>query len=112
MTAYLYDSQGVWIAFRTDERARHLFNPDGDWIGWFPWEDDEAVTRDGEYLGTVVGDRLFAEERHAYRGRPDYPGAPLYPGQASYPGAAPFVSLPVGYVDVPSALLWPSRLAS
>ena len=56
MTVYLHDSQGVWIAFRSDERNRYLFNPDGDWIGWFPWDDDVAVTPGGAYLGTVRGD--------------------------------------------------------
>ena len=111
MTVYLHDSQGVWIAFRTDQRSRYLFNPDGDWIGWFPWDDEEAVTPAGEYLGTVLGDRLFAEEHHRYRGDPGYPGAPAYPGQAPYPGAGTYVSLPTGCDDVPSSLLWP-RLVS
>ena len=111
MTVYLHDSQGVWIAFRPDPRARYLFNPDGDWIGWFPWNDDEAVTPDGHYLGTVRGDRIFSEGDHRYRGDPGYPGAPGYPGQAPYPGAASYTGVPDGCEDVPAALLWP-RLAS
>lgn len=111
MTAYLYDSQGVWIAFRVDDRARHLFNPDGDWIGWFPWDDGDAVTPDGDYLGTLVGDRLLFQEGHVFRGTPEYPGAPAYPGRASYPGAAHFESLPPGFEDVPGAYLFP-RLTS
>lgn len=111
MTVYLHDSQGVWIAFRSDPRGRYLFNPDGDWIGWFPWDDDEVVTPSGSYLGTVRGDRLFTEDEHRYRGDPGYPGAPGYPGQAAYPGAASFASLPAGCQDVAGALLWP-RLAS
>src|SRR5436309_448270 len=111
MTEYLHDSQGVWIAFRADERARHLFNSEGDWIGWFPWDDDDAVTPDGAYLGTVVGDRLLLREDHPFRGTPEYPGAPAYLGRPSYPGAAPFTGLPPGFDDVPSAYLWP-RLTS
>ena len=111
MTAYLHDSQGVWVAFRTEERGRFLFNPDGDWIGWFPWDDEEAVTPGGAYLGTVHGDRLFRDTGHGYRGDPGYPGAPAYPGQAAYPGAGAYTSLPPGCDDVPGALLWP-RLAS
>ena len=105
MTVYLYDSQGMWIAYRLDHRARHLFAPDGDWIGWFAWDDDDAVTPAGEYLGTVVGDRLLIRVDRAFRGTPDYPGAPTYPGRASYPGAAPFVSVPPGFDDVPGAHL-------
>lgn len=111
MTVYLHDSQGVWIAFRSDPHGRYLFNPDGDWIGWFPWDDDVVVTPAGSYLGTVRGDRLFIESDHRYRGDPGYPGAPSYPGQAAYPGAGSFVSLPGGCEDVPGALLWP-RIAS
>ena len=111
MTAYLHDSQGTWIAYRTDDTGRFLFNPDGDWIGWFPWNDDDVVTPEGHYLGTVVGDRLLTDTAHPFRGTPDYPGAPRYPGQVSYPGAAAFVSMPVGYQDVAGSLLWP-RVAS
>lgn len=111
MTVYLHDSQGVWIAFRTEPEGRYLFNPDGDWIGWFPWNDRDAVTPDGAYLGSVHGDRLFAEHGHRYRGNPGYPGAPAYPGQAPYPGAASYAGVPDGCENVPGSLLWP-RLAS
>lgn len=111
MTEYLHDSQGVWIAFRPDPRARFLFNPEGDWIGWFPWDDDVVVTPGGSYLGAVHGDRLFTDESHPYRGDPGYPGAPGYPGSAPYPGAGAYVSLPDGSQDVAPALLWP-RIAS
>jgi hypothetical protein len=111
MTVYLHDSQGVWIAFRPDPQARDLFNPDGDWIGWFPWGDDEAVTPSGDYLGTTRGDRLFVERNRAYRGTPGYPGAPAYPGPAPYPGAAAYTGLPDGCDDVAGVVLWP-RIAS
>ncbi|WP_158864130.1 hypothetical protein [Leifsonia sp. AG29] len=111
MTVYLHDSQGVWIAFRTDPQDRYLFNPDGDWIGWFPWNDEDAVTPDGRYLGTIRGDRIFAERAHPYRGDPGYPGAPAHPGQAPYPGAGYYTGVPDDCDDVASALLWP-RLAS
>ncbi|GAA2063614.1 MULTISPECIES: hypothetical protein [Leifsonia] len=111
MTVYLHDSQGVWIAFRSDLTSRDLFNPDGEWIGWFPWGDHDAVTPDGDYLGTVRGDRLFARADVPYRGRPGYPGAPAYAGTVPYPGAAPYSGLPDGCDDVASSLLWP-RVAS
>lgn len=111
MTEYLHDSQGVWIAYRPDPQSRWLFNSEGDWIGWFPWSDDMAVTPGGSYLGTVHGDRLYVDDEHPYRGNPGYPGAPGYPGQAPYPGAGPYVGLPDGCEDVAPALLWP-RIAS
>jgi hypothetical protein len=108
MTAFLYDSQGTWIAFRTDDNSKYLFNPDGEWIGWFPWGDDDASTRDGRYLGTVIGNRLLARESPDFRGTPDYPGAPVYPGQPAYPGAGSYLSVPAGFVDVPGSALWPA----
>jgi hypothetical protein len=109
MTVYLHDSQGTWIAFRTETNGRYLFNPDGAWIGWFPWGDDEAVSQDGAYLGTIVGDRLLLRDAPPYRGTPSHPGAPPYPGQAGYPGAAAYHSLPVGFSDVPGSALWPAQ---
>jgi hypothetical protein len=111
MTVYLHDSQGVWIAFRSDPHSRWLFNPDGDWIGWFPWDDGVAVTPDGSYLGTVRGDRLYVEADHRYRGDPGYRGAPAYSPAVPYPGAGTYAGLPDGCDDVPGSLLWP-RVAS
>lgn len=48
--------------------------------GWFPWNDGDAVTKDGKYLGTVVGDRLLQRRDPPYRGYPGYPGYLGYPG--------------------------------
>ena len=60
MTVYLRDSQGVWIAFLSDPTSRDLFNPDGDWIGWFPWGDDDAVTPEGDYPGAPRSEQLLS----------------------------------------------------
>ena len=57
MVEYLFDYSGNWIAFKI---GKFLYNEDGDWIGWFPYEEKIAVDTDGEYLGTIYkNDRLF-----------------------------------------------------
>lgn len=81
VTFYLYDSHGKWVGFRTSEQDRYLYNKSGKWIGWFPWGDEDAVTKSGKYLGTVVGNRLLSRRSQPYRGYPGYPG---YPGFAGY----------------------------
>ncbi len=79
---YLFDSAGEWIAFR---KGKHLFARMGEWLGWFPWNDEEAVDPSGEYLGTIyLGDRLYRFSNHEYRG---YPGRLENPGYPGYPGA-------------------------
>lgn len=76
MANFLFDSSGDWIAWRRTTEDKFLFNDDGDAIGWFPWGDDDAVDVDGEYLGTVVGNRLYRKHYQPYRGYPGYPGLP------------------------------------
>lgn len=105
MTAFLYSSSGSWIAFRVTPEGRYLFNKSGKWIGWFPWGDADAVTRQGKYLGTVVGDRLLRRTAPAYRGYPGYPSYPDYPGYPGYPGHAGYRARPSGFVDLPADLL-------
>ncbi|MBC7630104.1 4-fold beta flower protein [Aeromicrobium sp.] len=58
MSSYLFDMSGEVIAFRRSWADPHVFDARGDWIGWFPWDDNNAVDPDGHYLGTVVDDRL------------------------------------------------------
>ena len=58
---HLFNSAGAWVGFCV---GANLFNPDGIWCGWFPWEGSyDAVKPDGMYLGTVVGVRLYYFER-------------------------------------------------
>lgn len=47
---YLYNSGGEWIAFKI---GRYLYNSKANWIGWFPWDEENAVTKDGKYLGSI-----------------------------------------------------------
>lgn len=95
---YLFDSEGRWIAFR---QGKHLFAPMGDWLGWFPWGDDDAVDPGGEYLGTVyLDERLYRFSNHetrVYSGHPDDPGYGGYPGS---PGRIESGFLPAFAKDV------------
>ena len=79
---YLFNSRGDWIAFLKD---KFVFDTDGNWIGWLPWEDLEIVDTNGEYLGTMVRDRLYRFKNRPYRGYPGHSDSPDYPGYPGYP---------------------------
>jgi len=102
MTVHYFDSAGNWIAFRRRPDDKYLFNKSGSWIGWFPWGDDDAVDTHGEYLGTVVKNRLLRKTSPRYRGYPGYPGYPGYAGYPGYPGYAGYFGHTSGYGDVPA----------
>ncbi|MCX7522351.1 hypothetical protein OSC27_08680 [Microbacterium sp. STN6] len=108
MITHLYDLAGNWIAFRTTFDGKYLFDTNGEWLGWFPWGDEDAVDRDGEYLGTVVENRLLRYREPHYRVNPGYPGAPIYPGHVGYPGSVGYFGSAFDYVDVPIENLVPA----
>lgn len=83
MSVYLFDMEGEAIAFRRTWTDRYVFDLRGRWIGWFPWDDHDAVDRDGHYLGTVVDDRFV--RRNDWYERP-CPAAPDDPGDATPTG--------------------------
>ena len=69
---YLFNSSGNWIAFKIDS---YLFNSNANWIGWFPWDDEHAVDKKGNYLGSIFdNDRFYKILNFPYRGYPGYPG--------------------------------------
>lgn len=105
MTTFLFNRSGNWIAFRRTEDDKYLFNKHGNWIGWFPWNNEVAVTRDGKYLGTVVQNRLLKKSYQPYLGYPGYPGYPGYAGYPGYPGYAGYFGYVAGFEDVPEPLL-------
>ncbi|MBR7059056.1 MAG: hypothetical protein IKI22_00435, partial [Neisseriaceae bacterium] len=86
---YLFDSQGQWVAFR---KKKHVFDRYGRWIGWTPWMDNEVVTPEGVYLGTITfGNRLYRLSQRQERDVvgtidvPEFPGTfpePKSPGRA------------------------------
>ncbi len=95
---YLFDSRGSWIAFRN---GKYVYDCDGNWIGWLPWNDEDVVDRDGAYLGTIVKKkRLYRLAARPYRGYPGYPGYPDYPGHPGYPCYAGDDSPPFDAEDV------------
>ena len=53
---YLFNSSGDWICFKI---GKNVFNTNGSWIGWLPWGDDDVVTTEGKYLGTICGNRIY-----------------------------------------------------
>jgi hypothetical protein len=100
MKQYLFNSSGNFIAFRRTKDDRFLFDSQGNWIGWFPWGDNQAVDPTGRYLGTVVRNRLLKDLRASYRGYPGYPGYPGYAGYPGYPGFAGYSARPTMFDDV------------
>lgn len=43
MTQNFFNTAGQWIAFRRNPNDKYLFDKNGKWVGWFPWEDGDAV---------------------------------------------------------------------
>lgn len=97
---FLYDSHGKAIAHRRTPDDRWLWDTHGHWIGWFPWGDNDAYAKDGKYLGTVIGNRLFGRTGQAYRGYPGHPGYPGYAGYPGYGGHGGYCPVPSGYRDL------------
>lgn len=95
-TEYLYDSHGVWIAFRRTRNDKYVFAPNGEWIGWLPWDEKTVVNTKGEYLGTIFPNgRLYQLRRIRHRARPPAPIRPVIPGRPPNPPRRGYVSLPV-----------------
>jgi hypothetical protein len=95
---HLFNSSGRWIGFCL---ANNVFDIDAVWRGWFPWSDQaEVLSPHGTYLGTVVGNRLYAFShkegvRMTYR-----PSFPAVPSLANHPTPIAPKPLPVGASDV------------
>ncbi|MBZ6078409.1 hypothetical protein [Microvirga puerhi] len=99
---YYFSSSGDWIAFRRYRKDRYLFDQKGNWIGWFPWTDNDAVDLNGQYLGTVVDDnriyrRTFPEPKSREIGLVAPPG---HVGYSGYPGHAAPCLPPFGFTDI------------
>ena len=73
---HLFNSSGDWIGFCL---GKNVFDTDSAWRGWFPWDSADITAPDGSYLGTVVGNRLYAYEHKRGFQIPYYPGYPATP---------------------------------
>lgn len=105
MATFYFNRGGKPIAFRRHDGDRFLFDKNGNWIGWFPWGDNDTVDKEGKYLGTVVGNRLLSRDSQPYRGYPGYPGYPGYAGYPGYPGYAGYAGYQSGFSDIPEGRL-------
>ena len=95
---YLFNSIGMWIAFRKDN---YVYNIHGEWIGWLPWGDDDVANIEGEYIGSIVeSNRFYYFVEKPYRGYPGSPGKPGFPGFPDFPGFAGFAPLPPNATDI------------
>jgi len=94
---YLYNSKGEYIAFMLDQ---YIFNSKNEWVGWLPWSNNEIVNKKGEYIGTIIKDRMFSFSRRELKEHPGYISFPGHPGFIKDPGYGGCTSLPLFATDV------------
>ena len=94
----LFNSAGSWIGFCL---GNNVFSVDAVWRGWFPWNDSaDLMTPRGNYLGTVVGNRLYAFEHKVAVRLMCNPSSPATPCLANRPNPVAPKNLPKGAADV------------
>jgi hypothetical protein len=109
LPVHLFAADGSWIAWYRPALP-YVWNVGNRWIGWFPWPAEPDLRRDvvdpaGDYLGTVVGDRLFALTFRLPRPLPErVPEPHRPPGSPDVARTTPLAP-PAGYVDVPARRL-------
>jgi hypothetical protein len=97
---HLFDSAGVWIAFRIE---RHVFDTVGNWVGWLPFENDdtEVHSTNGLYLGHICeGNRFYRNSRYLFREAIEKAAPPSYFPMPTPPARQPPVRLPIGCNDI------------
>lgn len=94
---YLFDSKGEWIAFIMGE---YVYDYDSDCIGWIPYDNNDVVDLDGDYLGTIFGDRLYNILNKPLRGYNGFKAYPKCPGYQKFPGYVGYGEVPPGTRDV------------
>ena len=102
---YLFDSDGRWIAFKSDDL---VFDRSGEFLGWIPpqiEDSNDVVTALGDYVATILPEdashaRLYALRGRPYRGYYGRPDVPDYPGYPGHPGTLTPAPLPPGASDV------------
>lgn len=94
---FLYNSNGKWIAFKI---GKFLYNSQAQWIGWFPWENEHAVTKTGKYLGSIYSNNRFYKQNYfPHLDYPGYPGYPDYWGHPGYPSYGGYLPKPINTKD-------------
>lgn len=76
---YIFNTSGNYVAFA---QGGHLFDPNGEWLGFIEDGDDVYSARDGSYMGTIsADDRLLVNiQVHGHnRLRPMRPIRPMRP---------------------------------
>lgn len=99
---HYFSSMGEWIAFRRYPGDRYLFDHKGNWIGWFPWGDNDIVDLNGQYLGTVMDGNRIYRKMSPDPGRREA-GFIVHPGRsgyAGYPGYTAHCLPPFGFKDL------------
>lgn len=99
---YYFSSTGAWIGFRLTETDRYLFDKKGRWIGYMPEGENDILSVEGQYLGTV-----FYENRIYRRSSPPpkrrdigFIMGPVEAPHVTHPGHAAPYAPPHGYKDV------------
>lgn len=97
---YLFNSSGFWIAYREGD---YVFDPEGHWVGWRAWQDDEVVDTRGTYLGHIVhGSRLYRKDPKYQSNRSimTVPEVPRYRRVPEPPNPEGRELLPIGCHDI------------
>lgn len=94
---YLFNSSGEYIAF---VQGKYVFDHQNNWIGWLPWEDGEVVNRFGEYIATIVDDRLYENSRRDFKDHPGYIDFPGHVGGIDFPDFPGAMSIPSFMKDI------------
>ena len=100
----LFASDGRFVAWYRPGMP-YLWTAHNGWLGWFAWLDDPELGRDvldpdGNYLGTVVGDRLFVRRNRTPTPMPTRAPEPQRPVGSPDIGDVDRLALPPGYGDV------------
>lgn len=94
---YLYNSLGEYIAYQIDQ---YVFDTQHNWVAWIPRENGEVYSKMGDYLATIMDDRVFYLSRRDFQDHPGYPNFPGHFGAIDYAPSVLPSSLPPFSNDV------------
>lgn len=99
---YYFSSTGAWIGFRLSDNDNYLFDRKGRWIGYLPDGDNEILSVEGQYLGTIFYEnRIYRRSSRPPKKRDiGFVMGPVEAPYVSHPGHAAPYAAPHGYKDV------------